>query len=330
MSLETYEVTLRTIGPVHIGNGESLSKSDYIFNHRRNVVHVVNGRKLVVFLKRLGLFDSFLMTMKKRRSHLDLYQFLKRETDDESTWNEFIEYSIQLHKSKNDKLNAVNPFIRDSMLRPYVPGSSLKGALRTILAGDKRDPGTNKLFGKIKVSDSEPLHDKQFVIYQKIDVNKAEKSLPLYRECIDSNQEITMYLTIEDNVITIKEIKRKIALFYENYYNKWLAGFEHTPGGKTFFEEQAIPDVVTSSADEQVFFIGGGVGFANKTVYYQQYDKETAKRKAFNQLKRSFRHVYGKFNKVPNNVPIALKAARNLDIDTPYLQGACYISFKKI
>lgn len=330
MGLTKYKVTIRTLGPVHIGGSNSLENSDYIFDPEKQLIHVINGRKFVRYLNRHHQLNDYLTYVENKGRRLNLYSYLTERSDLPDEWDEFIDYSMKIHEAEKNKLNTINPFIRDNLNHPYVPGSSLKGALRSVLVGNKRDQETAKLFGKIKVSDSEPLHNDSLVVYQKLDVNKKENPISLFRECIDAGEEIVTYVTVEDKAVSIQQLRQRLALYYKNYYDKWLSGFEKTEAGKVFFSERAIPDVVDSESDRQIIFLGGGVGFAYKTVHYQWHEKKKAKEKAFEQLQRSFPRLYGKFESTPANVPIVLKGARNTLTDTAYLQGACEISFEEV
>src|SRR5699024_5781838 len=118
----------------------------------------------------------------------------------------------------NRPLNDLHTFVRDGQNTVYVPGSSLKGALRTmILKNINEDNHKNSLFNKIKVSDSLPISNDNLAIYQKIDINKESKPMPLYRECIEVGTKIYFTLTIEDDAIRIEEIEKSIQDFYINY-----------------------------------------------------------------------------------------------------------------
>lgn len=330
MKRETYKVTIRTLGPVHIGSGRSLDNSDYIYDPSTQMIHVINGRKFVQFLNAHNQLTNYLNDVEKKGRRLNLYTYLTKSTKLPDKWDEFIEYSMRIYAPDKNKLNTIQPFIRDSMNYAYLPGSSLKGAIRSILVGNKRDRDTNQLMGNILVSDSAPIDDQSLVVYQKVDMNKKENPLSLYRECIDVDQAIVTYITINHGVTSIDELKNRLSLYYRNYYNKYLIGFEQTDAGKVVFEENKVPSVPNQQDDEQVMFLGGGVGFAYKTTHYQRYNKRKAREEAFNVLRQRFRHVYGKFTHVPENVPIVLKGTRNTLTDTPYLQGACSISFTKV
>lgn len=51
MTIKNYEVVIKTLGPVHIGSGQVMKKQDYIYDFYNSKVYMINGNKLVKFLK---------------------------------------------------------------------------------------------------------------------------------------------------------------------------------------------------------------------------------------------------------------------------------------
>ena len=45
------KLLLKTLGPVHIGSGQVMKKQDYIYDFYNSKVYMINGNKLVKFLK---------------------------------------------------------------------------------------------------------------------------------------------------------------------------------------------------------------------------------------------------------------------------------------
>lgn len=52
MTIKNYEVVVKTLGPVHIGSGQVMKKQDYIYDFYNSKVYMINGNKLVKFLKK--------------------------------------------------------------------------------------------------------------------------------------------------------------------------------------------------------------------------------------------------------------------------------------
>ncbi len=114
-----YRYTLKT--PVHVGSGEKLGKTDFVSDKNRCIV-------------------------------IDIDSLLDKIKDNKSAINEFSDGDIRIdaflreHKIKPadvrkypihnpDKINPYNihEIIKTGMGKPFIPGSSIKGAMRTVL-----------------------------------------------------------------------------------------------------------------------------------------------------------------------------------------------------
>lgn len=334
MATETYEGTIKLMGPVHIGSGKILKKQDYIYDFYNSTVHMVDGNKLIKFLKRnklLTSYQEFLRYPPKNPKEGGLKRYLEAQNIKQSEWDEFISYSEKVNQGKKHgsvrpkPLNDLHVMVRDGQNEVYIPGSSIKGAIKTALVSTYNNEKDTEVYSKIKISDSEPINESNLAIYQKIDINKNEKPMPLYRECIEVGTEIKFNITIEDAVYSIKEIEKAIQNFYKNYYYQWLEGFQTTRGGKQFAIEGGIPDVI----GQNILFLGAGAGFVSKTLHYQIKNKEQAKRDTFEILRKRFRNTYGKMKRIPDNVPVVLKGTTNQSIHKSYQQGMCSVTFAK-
>ncbi|MGV2928380.1 type III-A CRISPR-associated RAMP protein Csm5 [Macrococcus capreoli] len=334
--MKNYKVKLTTLAPVHIGSGNKITKNEYLYNSMEQYVSFIDGAKLTKYLKQKQLLQKYITFLSNERSPI-LMTFLKQNNIQTNEWHQFISYTERVNQGKTDgrygkqsinkKMNDIHTFIRDGRGVVYIPGSSLKGAFRTVLLKSfSEDTKDNELFKKIKISDSLPCTNEELAIYQKIDVNKRDNPMPLYRECIIPKTTIEFDMVIEDEVITINEIKNAFKRFNQNYVEKWLSGIAKTDGGSEFFQKETIFKAIQSD-DDCYLYLGGGSGFVSKSLHYQAYSKDEAKKMIFEQLRKSFRNTYGKFREVPENLPIALKATVDLKKKEWYQQGLCKIEF---
>ncbi|WP_240624150.1 RAMP superfamily CRISPR-associated protein [Staphylococcus rostri] len=244
-------------------------------------------------------------------------------------WHHFIDYSVPVNQGKKNSenkskpLNNIDLMVRDGQQSVYIPGSSLKGAIKTALLGIRNNEKDTKWYSKLSVRDSLPINKDSIAIYEKIDVNRKDNPMVVYRECIDVGTEIKTTITIDDDILSINEIETAIKAFFDNYRKKWLDGFNSTAVEREVLNE-------TIPAQKNIIYLGGGSGFVSKTLQYQRYSKDDAKYKVFNTLSRRYKKVYGKLKKPPKNVPIALKATHNKNERKWYQQGMCEISFHEI
>lgn len=132
--LERVEVVLRTLAPVFIGSGESLTKKEYIFDRANRRIHLPHLPKLAAFLASRSLlpaFEAFLL----RPGESDLRAFLQDNGVGPDTYSDFTAYTIDAGEAAaEERFRGVLMFVKGPDGLPYIPGSSLKGAIRTAIA----------------------------------------------------------------------------------------------------------------------------------------------------------------------------------------------------
>jgi len=131
---ERIEINLRALAPVFIASGEELSKKEYIFDRSNSMLHVPDLPKLIAFLSENSLihvYEDFLLHPGKN----DLYMFLNENGIRKEKYPAFVSYSIDAGEvASSEHFRSVLTFIKGSDGLPYIPGSSLKGAIRTAIA----------------------------------------------------------------------------------------------------------------------------------------------------------------------------------------------------
>ena len=248
----TFRLSLLTLAPIHIGNGEKYTSREFIYEN-----------------------ISFL-------------------NDNRIAERSFGGYSISETGLESDKnpnsagaINEVNKFIRDAFGNPYIPGSSLKGAIRTILMnttpkwnnenavndfgrfpkenknlipwGPKKGKEYDDLFNAIRVSDSKPFDNKSLILVQKWDysakTNKANP-LPLYRESISplTKIEFEITTTTDEAGRLIEELGKRAQAFYKDY--------------KAFFLSEFPDDKIQANLQYPIY-LGAGSGAWTKTLFKQ-------------------------------------------------------------
>ncbi|MCD8150780.1 MAG: type III-A CRISPR-associated RAMP protein Csm5, partial [Clostridiales bacterium] len=132
--LDVYDVELIADGPVYIGCGNKIEKKEYAFIPNQRQVCVMDISKLTNMLarKRLtGEYGKFMLG----KDRDDLGQWLRKQGVMPREYMACCQYRLDCQDAVDDlhsKL-AIDEFIKDAYGAPYVPGSSLKGMLRTIL-----------------------------------------------------------------------------------------------------------------------------------------------------------------------------------------------------
>ena len=132
--LEQYEVKLTVRGPVFVGNGREFSKKEYIFlpGRRIGIVDVERIYRLMRKKGRIPEFEKFMMG-----GYSDLGRWLENERMKEEVMRTCLAYSLDSGDTTRGQRTQIMACMKDPLGKPYVPGSTLKGMFRSILATEK-------------------------------------------------------------------------------------------------------------------------------------------------------------------------------------------------
>lgn len=132
--LKVYDVELRVEGPVFIGSGREITKKEYTFLNSFKTAYIFDTVKLVAFLKKRNLYNEFEKYMMGTEKQ-DLGKWLISKGITSQEFEDYTKYKCDCSDMviDNPRELKILEFMRDSYGNPYVPGSSLKGALRTVL-----------------------------------------------------------------------------------------------------------------------------------------------------------------------------------------------------
>lgn len=140
--MKTYKILLETKGPLHIGSGKQMGKKEYIYNEKIKEIIVPDLVTMYKALKKKSLANvyekEFLLGNEE-----NLYSWLMRKGISYAECKKWAKYVYNCSdtdfsgKRLDKKTKNVSFFMKDAYEKPYVPGSSLKGALRTILCANE-------------------------------------------------------------------------------------------------------------------------------------------------------------------------------------------------
>ncbi len=126
MTLRTNRLaTLEVVSPLHIGSGAGPLLADYDFAVERGVAWVMDPAKM------LERYDD-----EELRHGVPEVRLSRRIKP--ADYASCAAYSLPIPGAVG---NEILPCIKDPRLQPYLPGSSLKGALRTVVAWAASSPG---------------------------------------------------------------------------------------------------------------------------------------------------------------------------------------------
>lgn len=169
-NMKVYKMSLTTLSPIFIGSGEVLNKSSYFSSDKE--VNVIDEEKLIKALySRRGLFEEFISDCSS--GNFSLTTFLDDRLPHYKKMD-IAKYKLISHSNilTNNifkgrvvkKLNDINVFIKSSEGKPYIPGSSIKGAIRTALIASEirknKDRYINYFNSKKNLKELKDLEDK--------------------------------------------------------------------------------------------------------------------------------------------------------------------------
>ena len=351
----TFQFSLLAMAPIHIGNGEKYTSREFIYEN--GYFYFPDMGKFYNRMVEKGYdqkFERFLQETKPSARNNRLISFLddNRISNRDFGGYRIVETGLEIEKNNRDSklgtINEVAKFIRDPFGSPYIPGSSLKGAIRTILMntnpdwnnknavdfrgrspkenkkmipwGTKKGQEFNDLFNAIRVSDSAPFNNEQIILVQKWDYSAKSltaKSLPLYREAIAPLTKInfTITTTTKEAGILMEELGQRAQAFYKEYKDFFLSDFP---------ENKIQPNL------QYPIYLGAGSGAWTKTLF-QQADGILQKRYSRMKTKMVSKGVL-KLTKAPRKSVKTTQATRKLIINDEsfYEMGKANFMIKEI
>lgn len=308
--LSTYKMTLTVKTPVFIGSGSKLAKNEYIFNPKNKTVSFLDENKFFELLVRKKLIDSYERFI--LGNNYKLYEFFRDNKISQDEINGICSNILRVRGIMSDDsyLRDLHRFMRNSENKAYVPGSSVKGALRTVLLtalilddknkGDVIDEGkyfntldlnikknkdgtinkndaVNSIMRGISVSDSFTISDSQMTLVGKMDLSRDGyiNRINLIRESAEEGTKIECYITFDNSVlknkITLQTLKKAISVYNAYYKTTYLSMFPNFQKNKEMITDTSL-------------ILGGGSGFFGKSVIYPFLGKDKAIDKLSNKI----------------------------------------------
>ena len=141
--LERYKITIETLGPLHIGSGHEIGKKDWILNRRDNTAYIIDEIKLFNYLRNNNLLSSFEKFMLSN-ARGGLFEWAKENKIINDIIYQTSKYSLDCENiAQVNKVRGIQTFIKDGYGKPYIPGSSIKGAIRNVLLSQSIEKDTN-------------------------------------------------------------------------------------------------------------------------------------------------------------------------------------------
>ncbi len=309
--LKAYRVRLETVGPVYVGSGKELTKKEYLFLPG-NKVGILDTVKLYQFMKKRNLqaaFEDYVVNDFRQ----DMGQWLRQNHIDVKEITPCIKYVLDIGDTalqRGTKISIMSN-MKDTYGLPFIPGSTIKGMLRTILLADDIINQTDKYHTDIRQLESGidiPVKSRNSYLQKDARKIEADAFRLLQREGTkptDAVNDILSGVIIGDSapvgieqIILCQRLEKHV-----DGTNKTLNMLRECirPGTTIEFMltidesvckltiediKQAIKDFNrcyndcflsaypdTALLKDDNVFIGGGVGFVSKTVVYPIFGK---------------------------------------------------------
>lgn len=297
--LQVYDLVLTTRSPLFVGSGQEYAKKEYLYNPNNNMVSFLDQKKFFAFLAEKGFIDAYERFMLGPEQNL--YKFLTKDCGIPSNRHqEFIRCCVSAADAlaENRPFREIKAFQRDAASRAYVPGSSVKGALRTawllnavlkdtqpheqlahssrknrsvpfpegrylnqLSLDQRKENAVNDLFRGVLVSDSAPVQDKAMILTGKADAlpGGGVHSIPLCRECVKPGVSLWFKLTLDTSVLSGR-IAPETLLRTINRYDKYYTD--------TYLPHFTPPRGAANLPLQNCLILGGGAGFLSKSLAY--------------------------------------------------------------
>jgi CRISPR-associated protein Csm5 len=241
-----WKFRLTTITPLHIGGPRALTQADYVTWANR--VYVVSEEMLFKFLQERGLADRFVTefhSLVVQRHPSPVKEFLQRRgLCNEMALQAISQYACE-RTTGTEVTGEVRTFVRDAHAQPLLPGSSLKGAIRTVvlyhLAKQLRDARPTEFERLVLVPLREALKNRK---PRKWVDDAIERNLltafQLDHAQLNSHKDFLRVLRIGDsqpldrNALVITKATVKSSSQSGNWYDKTNVLVETTPKGTSF------------------------------------------------------------------------------------------------
>lgn len=355
--LQMFDLVLTTQAPLFIGNGKTILKKFYLYDRRTNQVSIFDEEKFFALLFQKNLADPFEKFMLGRLDNL--FTFLTQDCHlTESDWKPAVRYTLDAGAAldAHHTLTDIQSFIRDAAGRVYIPGSSVKGALRTILLHRMiREKGAerpylkpdsrikcgiipegeylhtlklkqsgqndivNSILRGIQVSDSMPISDENMVLTDKWDcqTNGTLKKIPACRESIRPGTPIYLKLTLDQSILKGRITKESLMQAMDDFDRYYR---------DTYLQKFSKPKNKAEICCENFLFLGGGAGFFAKSLIYPYLGKERGLKKTAEIMQSSFLYHHHDRDTALGISPHTLKYTRYRG--EYYPMGMCEVEFR--
>lgn len=325
---EYYTLKIRTLSPVFVGSGKSISKKEFCYIAKQNCIRFMDMEKFIEYIaandecqstkgrgkfSRAEKFEQYLLDDKRlglKEPDNGLKDFMNLIEVPVGKRKEMMIYEIDNASAfdVDHTVTDIQCFMRSKDNRAFIPGSSIKGMLRTVLlqylirkckpsspqsefrlskeaevaekelintlqlkkknGQPNRDDALNSIMKGLIISDSEPIENENFILCKKMDVN-SEGS---YNQQNNLNVARECIKPGTEVSFKIKVDKRyfKPARLKESFSELFgnMVRSFDEEYKEMYMSKFKTPDGNKSHFSKQFVILGGGSGYFSKNIIY--------------------------------------------------------------
>ena len=307
-NLKKYKMTIQAVSPIFIGSGEKIGKKEYIYMPWNQHVIIPDLQKMYAGLEKKKLaseYEAFMMD--SRNNQMPISNWLGQNGFKEQDYRRWSKYEMdagEAFQSKTNRPKEIEAFVKDAYGMPYVPGSSIKGMLRTALmvreillqtdkyqdAGNRIKEGATRNNHRYLLQETKKLEQETFYHLKRMEGDKKQSNA--VNDCMagilvgDSDPLSLEELTLSQKVDVTLDGKRKpLPLLRETLIPGTKIHFDLVIDTKLSpYSVEDIMDAIDlfqglsnqyfydrfgrTITDDYAVFLGGGCGYVSKTVMY--------------------------------------------------------------
>ena len=317
-----FDLTLTTKGPLYIGSRKKLPRKEYIFNTRKCTVAFLDEQRFFNLLIQNNLVEKFENYCMRQGG--ELYTFLYKECGlSEASVKSAILYEVDASDALDAEhsLKDIDCFMRNAQQQAYVPGSSVKGAIRTALLfdilqrkneshmdfprkrrGRKEETyfpeeeyfhtlglyenrpanAVNSMMRGVRISDSHPIDNSAMMLTLKTDGFTDGRT-----HAVNLCRECVAPGTDIHFRLTLDQSVLKSRITVQKILNAIEAFDDYQ--GKTYFQRFSQPQDSVQPIGKPLLTLGGGAGFFSKSLAYPYLREQRGLEWTAEQLGNAFR-----------------------------------------
>ncbi len=314
--LNHYKVKITALSPIFIGDGKAIGKKEYIILPMEQKIIVPDMEKMYAAFRKKRQDQAYMEYMVKndkepfgiwlKQQGYKTYEYEKWKKYELNTGDAF----LQTKTGKAATTKEIACFVKDPYGLPYVPGSSIKGMIRTALLANeihqnpkkfyslknKIDENARQKAGRNQCLSSETrelethgfhtLNRREEKVLDAVNCNLSgliiSDSQPISLKQLTLSQKVDYTLKGEEKPLPILRealIPGTEILFDVTIHEECPYTMETILAALNYFHQICYDYFYSKfhrgTAEEGVVWLGGGVGFLSKTVLYALYEKKT-------------------------------------------------------